>query len=707
MLDALHLGWGGRRVPLILQTEAAECGLACLAMVASRHGLRTDLPTLRKRFSLSLKGVTMIDLVRMASQLQLSPRPLRAEMEHLPQLQLPCVLHWDLNHFVVLTELSGDWATLHDPARGVRRLRLAEVAKHFTGVVLELSPAADFKPQEEKQSVSTRQLLGHVVGLKRSLGQIFVMALALEAFMLLSPFFMQWTVDSVLVSADRDLLVTLGIGFGLLVLVQVATAAIRSWAVLYLSATLNLQWLSNVFAHLMRLPVSWFEKRHTGDIMSRFGAIQQMQQTLTTSFIEAVLDGLLVVLTFVVMCFYSVTLTAIAFGSVAAYALLRWAFFRPQREATEEAIVHDAKRSTHFLESLRGVQSIKLFNRQEDRQAQFMNRVVDAMNANIATRKLDLMFGVMHKLVFGLERIAVIWVGALLVMDHRFSVGMLFAFFAYKETFALRVSGLIDKMVELKMLKLQGERLADIVLTTPEAEPDVPGRGSELPARLELQGVSFRYSDSEPEVLNDVSFVIEPGESVAIAGPSGCGKTTLLKLMLGIHAPLSGEIRIGGVPLRQLGLRAWRDMIGTVMQDDQLFAGSITDNISFFDAHADPAWVSQCAQLAAVHDEIEAMPMGYHTLIGDMGASISGGQKQRILLARALYKRPKILFLDEATSALDVDRERLVNQAIRQLDITRVIVAHRPETMASASRVIVLKDGHVAQELRTVTGAGR
>ena len=707
MFDALNLGLGGRRVPLILQTEAAECGLACLAMVAAQHGLRTDLPTLRKRFSLSLKGSTMADLVRMAGRMQLSPRPLRAEMEHLPQLALPCVLHWDLNHFVVLTELRGDWATIHDPARGVRRLRLAEVGKYFTGVVLELSPAADFKPHVERQAVSTRQLLGHVVGLKRSLGQIFVLALALEAFMLLSPFFMQWVVDSVLVSADRDLLVTLGVGFGLLVLVQVATAAIRSWAVLYLSATLNLQWLSNVFAHLMRLPVSWFEKRHTGDIMSRFGAIQQMQQTLTTSFIEAVLDGLLVVLTFAVMCFYSVTLTAIAFGSVAAYALLRWVFFRPQRDATEEAIVHDAKRSTHFLESLRGVQSIKLFNRQEDRQAQFMNRVVDAMNANIATRKLDLMFGVMHKLVFGLERIAVIWVGALLVMDHRFSVGMLFAFFAYKETFALRVSGLIDKLVELKMLKLQGERLADIVLAAPEAEPDVPAREGELPARLELQNVSFRYSDNEPEVLKDVSLVIEPGESVAIAGPSGCGKTTLLKLMLGIHAPQRGTILVGGVPLRQLGLRSWRDMIGTVMQDDQLFAGSITDNISFFDSHADPVWVAQCAQLAAVHDEIDAMPMGYHTLIGDMGASISGGQKQRILLARALYKQPKIIFLDEATSALDVDRERLVNQAIRQLDLTRVIVAHRPETMASAGRVIVLKDGHVAQELRTVTGAGR
>lgn len=708
MLDALNLGWGARRVPMILQTEAAECGLACLAMVAAQHGLRTDLPTLRKRFSLSLKGATMADMVRMAGRMQFSPRPLRAEMEHLPQLALPCVLHWDLNHFVVLTELRGDWAVLHDPAQGVRRMRLSELGKHFTGVVLELSPAPDFKPKEERQSVRVRQLLGSVSGLRRSLGQIFVLALALEAFVLLSPFFMQWVVDGVVVSADRDLLLTLGVGFALLVLIQVATGAVRSWAVLYLSSTLNLQWLGNVFAHLMRLPVSWFEKRHTGDIMSRFGAIQQMQQTLTTSFIEAVLDGLLVVLTFAVMCFYSVTLAAIAFASVAAYALLRWAFFRPQREATEEAIVHDAKRSTHFLESLRGVQSIKLYNRQEDRHAQFMNRVVDAMNAHIATRKLELLFGVLHKLVFGLERVAVIWVGALLVMDRSFSVGMLFAFFAYRETFALRVSGLIDKWVELKMLKLQGERLADIVLTAPEAETDEPLQAApDTPARLELRNISFRYSDNEAEVLKDVSLTVEPGESVAIAGPSGCGKTTLLKLMLGIHTPQQGEVRVGGVPLQQVGLRGWRDMVGTVMQEDQLFAGSISDNISFFDSQADPAWVTQCAQMASVHDEIEAMPMGYHTLIGDMGASISGGQKQRILLARALYKRPKILFLDEATSALDVDHERLVNQAVRQLDLTRVIVAHRPETLASANRVIVLKDGHVAQELRTVNGAGR
>jgi ATP-binding cassette subfamily B protein RaxB len=701
----LGFGLGRARTPMMLQTEAAECGLACMAMVASAHGLKTDLPTLRKRFSLSLKGATMIDLVRLAEQLRLSPRALRAEPEHLAQLQLPCVLHWEMNHFVVLTEVRGQTAVIHDPARGRLALKLSELSRHFTGVVLELAPGEGFEPATQRQQFSLSQLLGKVSGLKRSVLQIAVLALALEAFTLLSPFFLQWVVDGVLVSADRDLLVTLGLGFGLLVLLQVLAGALRSWAVLVLSATLNLQWLSNVFAHLLRLPLDWFEKRHTGDIWSRFATVQQIQKTLTTSFIEAVLDGLMVVITLAMMLVYSGMLTSVALGAVGAYALLRWAFFAPLRAATEEALVHEAKRSSHFLESLRGVQAIKLFNRQADRRSRFMNLVVDSMNADIATRKLDLLCGVLNKLLFGLERIAIVWLGALLVMDARFSVGMLFAFLAYKELFAQRISALIDKTVELRMLRLQGERLADIVLTPPEADTDstvAHQAAAELPPRLELLDLSFRYADGEPDVISRCKLVIEPGESVAIVGPSGCGKTTLLKLMLGVHAPQHGEVRVGGVPLARLGQRAWRDLFGAVMQDDQLFAGSIADNICFFDPEADDAWVQECARLACVHDEIEAMPMAYNSLIGDMGTSLSGGQKQRILLARALYKRPKILFLDEATSALDVDRERMVNQAIRGLSLTRVIVAHRPETIAAAQRVIVLQHGRVAQDLRTV-----
>jgi ATP-binding cassette, subfamily B, bacterial CvaB/MchF/RaxB len=703
LFGGLRLGFESDPVPLILQTEAAECGLACLAMVASAFGHRTDLPTLRRRFSLSAKGVMLGDLVRMAESLQLNSRALRAELEDLPQLQTPCILHWDLNHFVVLVSFRRGVALINDPARGVRRMKVDELSRHFTGVVLELQPAPGFSRTVERQRVTLGQLLGPVSGLKRSLAQILLLALALEGFMLLSPFFMQWVVDGVLVSGDRDLLLTLAIGFALLVLIQVATAAARSWAVLVLSATLNLQWLVNVFAHLMRLPVDWFEKRHAGDIWSRFGAVQQIQRTLTTSFIEAVLDGALVALTLVVMTVYSLQLSAVALAAVAGYALLRWAFFKPLRECTEETLVFEAKQASHFLESLRGVQAIKLFNAQADRQSRFASLVVDAMNAEIGTRKLELLFVVLHRLLFGLERVAVIGLGALLVLDNRLSVGMLFAFFAYKEQFALRVSGLIDKAVVLKMLKLQGERLADIVLTPPEADVQLEGAPPrQLTPAIELRDLSFRYSDGEPEVLCGVSLRIEPGESVAIVGPSGCGKTTLLKLMLGIHAPSAGEVLIGGVPLPRLGLRAWRDMVGVVMQDEPLFSGSIADNISFFDAAPEHEWLEQCARVAAVHDEIEAMPMGYNTLIGDMGAALSGGQKQRILLARALYKRPKILLLDEATSSLDVERERTVNQAVRQLALTRVIVAHRPETIASTARVIALQDGRVAQDLRSV-----
>lgn len=699
-LHGLHLGARRSRVPVVLQAEAAECGLACLAMVAGAHGLDTDLPTLRQRFSLSLKGVTLAEMVRMADALQFNSRALRAEPLELAQVQLPCVLHWDLNHFVVLVALHRDEAVIHDPGRGQLTMKLTELSRHFSGVLLELQPAPGFTPARQRQRVTLGQLLGPVRGLKRSLAQIFVLALALEVFVLLSPFFMQWVVDGAVVSADRDLVLTLGMGFGLLVFIQAATAAARSWAVLALSASLNLQWLVNVFAHLLRLPVAWFEKRHAGDIWSRFGAVQEIQRTLTTSFIEAVLDGFLVLMTLVMMWLYSPVLTAVALTAVLGYALLRWALYRPLRAASEEALVFEARQSSHFLESLRGVQAIKLFNAQGDRQSRFASLVVETMNAQLTVRKLELVLAVLHRLLFGLERVAVIWIGALLVIDQKLSLGMLFAFFAYKETFAGRVSALVDKAVDLKMLRLQGERLADIVLTAPEADSAAPPR--ELDGGLELRDLHFSYADGEPEVLRGVNLKIEPGESVAIVGPSGCGKTTLLKLMLGVHAPTSGEVLVGGVPLGRAGLRAWREHVGVVMQDEPLFSGSIVDNISFFSAQADLAWVQECARVAAVHDEIVAMPMGYHTLIGDMGAALSGGQKQRLLLARALYKRPKILFLDEATSSLDVERERAVNQAIRQLALTRVIVAHRPETIHSAGRVVALHEGRVAQDLRSV-----
>jgi len=300
----------------------------------------------------------------------------------------------------------------------------------------------------------------------------------------------------------------------------------------------------------------------------------------------------------------------------------------------------------------------------------------------------------------------VVFLGAGLVLEGSFSVGVLLAFIAYKDQFLDRVSSLINKALDLKMLRLHGERLADIALTAPEPRDPVAELEADerRPASIELRNLRFRYGENDPWLLDGIDLRIEAGESVAIVGPSGCGKTTLLKLLASLLRPSQGEILVDGKPLSSIGVERYRSMVGVVMQDDQLFAGSLADNISFFSEAPDQARIEACAGMAAVHDDIMTMPMGYGTLIGDMGTVLSGGQKQRVLIARALYRQPRILLLDEATSHLDVERERAVNTAIRQCYLTRIIVAHRPETILSADRVIVLERGKVVGDRPSPAG---
>ncbi len=683
----------------ILQSEAAECGLASLAMVADAHGQRIGLPEMRRRFPLSLKGAKLNHLIQIAQQLGFSTRPLRLDMDDLGKLKLPCILHWDLNHFVVLAKVGKSKATILDPAIGERTLGFDEVSQHFTGVALELTPTAEFKPQKAAPAVTARQLTGHIRGLWRALGLILLLSVALQVFVVLAPFFMQWVVDQVLVSADKDLLTVLGLGFGLALVLQIGIGLLRGWSVVWLSSRLGLQWMGNVFAHLLKLPLDFFEKRHLGDITSRMASVQAIQKTLTTSFVEAIIDGLMAVVTFGLMLVYSWKLALVTLLAVALYLCIRAIAYRPVRDGTERQLIAGAKQQTHLLESLRGMQSLKVAGEESQRRSTYDNLMHDTVNNEVRLARMGLGFNSASQLVFGIERIAVIWIGALLALQNVFSVGMLIAYLAYKDQFAGRTAALIDKWIEFRMLRLHGERLADIVLTEPEVEPTFEALPPADP-RIEVENLSFRYADGEPWVLKDCSFVVEPGESVAIIGASGCGKTTLVKLLLGLLKPTTGAIRIGGHDLHKLGPRNVRAIVGAVMQDDQLFAGSIADNIGFFDPDFDQARIEAAAKLAAVHDEIAAMPMGYHSLIGDMGSSLSGGQKQRIILARALYREPKLLFLDEATSHLDVMRERLVNDAVKALKLTKVIVAHRPETIASADRALVMDGGRIVQEVR-------
>ncbi|WP_226468162.1 peptidase domain-containing ABC transporter [Luteimonas panaciterrae] len=685
----LQFGWG-RHLPMILQTEATECALACLTMIASYHGHDVDLAGLRRRFPTSLKGSNLAQLMSMASALHMSGRPLRLDMDELSKLNTPCVLHWELNHFVVLKKVDKRGIVIHDPARGERRLTFAEASAAFTGIALELLPAAGFEPVQQRLSVSLRQLTGTMHGVVPFLVQIALLALALEAFALTSPFFMQWIMDQVLPSADRDLLTLLCLGFLTILALQIAVGAARSWAVTVLGMKLGVQWVGNVVGHMLRLPLDWFEKRHVGDVVSRLGSIQAIQRTLTTQFIGALLDGLMSVITLIVLLAYSPSLTAIVVGLFITYALIRWAIFGRLRRLNEDQIIYAARQQSELLESIRGVLPIKLYNQEEERRARYMNAVVDTTNRDIRIQRFSLAFGALNQILFGVGRVALIWIGALRALDGSFSAGMLVAFIAYADQFTSRAGSLVDKWIDFRMLKLHTERLADIALSAPEPQEDIGWDGELDDAGIELRNVSFRYADDEPWVIRHCNLRIGSGESVAIIGPSGCGKTTLAKLMLGLLEPQEGEILFGGVPIRKLGLSRYRAQIGAVMQEDQLFAGSIADNIAFFDHGIDQERVQLSARWAAIASDIAAMPMGYQTLVGDMGSSLSGGQRQRVLLARALYRRPRLLLLDEATSHLDINREKQVNEAIKHLRTTRIVIAHRPETIASADRVIDL-----------------
>jgi ATP-binding cassette, subfamily B, bacterial CvaB/MchF/RaxB len=687
-----------QKLPMVFQTEAAECGLACLAMIAGHHGLNVDLPALRKRFSLSLRGTTLNHIIRFAGALDLTGRPLRVELEDLDCLKTPCILHWKMDHFVVLKKVTRKYVYLHDPSIGPRRLTFAEASRYFTGVALELTPTPSFAPRDERRPLRLRDLIGRVVGLKRALGQIFVLAAALELFSIISPLFLQLTVDKVLAALDRDLLVTLGIGFMLLIGLQSFLGALRSWTTLYFGTSLKLQWYANLFSHLVRLPVSFFEKRYFGDILSRFDGAEAIQRTLTNNFIETVLDGLISIFVLAVMFFYSRKLALIVIVSVVLYVALRNLAYLPLRRSMEEQIMRMAKQQTHLIETLRGIRTIKVLGREDSRKTRWMNLLADTTNAQVETERLTLLFKAANGLIFGLQSVAVVWFGAVLVLGGQFTVGMLFAFVAYQEQFKARITTLVDRLYDFRMLSLQVQRLADVVLEKPESTY-LESTGAEVEdASIDVRNLFFRYSDTEPWLLEDVTFRIAPGECVAIVGPSGAGKSTLLKLMAGLLKPQSGDVIVNGHSVCQ-SRAAVLGNVGFVLQDDSLFAGTIADNIAFASDTADMERVEECARLACVDGEINEMHMGYNTLIGDMGSALSGGQQQRLLLARALYQRPSILILDEATSHLDVPTEQRIAAMLVDLRMTRVFAAHRPDTIRIADRVITLsRTGKITEE---------
>jgi ATP-binding cassette, subfamily B, bacterial CvaB/MchF/RaxB len=688
------------RVRLVRQTEVAECGLAALTMIANFHGLDIDLGTMRRTLASSLRGASLKTLIVLADRIGFTSRAVKLPLEQLANLQVPCLLHWDMNHYVVLERVKGEKALIHNPEGRSTWMRMAEVSRHFTGVALELRPRDDFRIDRQRERLKLSQLWQRITGIRRALLQVMVLTLVLQAFVVASPYYMQLAIDQALPALDNDMLAVLALGFGLFTIINAGASLLRSFVLLVAGTTIGFSLASNVARRLFRLPIDWFEKRHMGDILSRFQSVGPIQSMLTAGAVAALVDGAMAILTLALMFYYSPVLAVIAITAFACYAIVRLVSFQFERDAKEAAINAHGKEQTLLMETLRGIMTLRLFGREALRHALWQTRMAAAINADVRVAQIGIWQATANALVFGVENIVTIWLAVGFVINGAgFSVGMVFAYMAYKSQFIGKATSLIDQGIAFRMLSLHLERLSDIALSEQDRSfgPSLDMETA-LKGRIELRDVFFRYAPGEPLVLDGLNLVVEPGEHVAVTGPSGGGKSTLVKLLLGLIDPEAGEVIIDGLPLARFGHKSFQSQIGAVLQDDSLFAGSLAENIALFDDQVDMQNVVAAASAASIDDDIARMPMRYETLVGDMGSTLSGGQKQRILLARTFYRKPRLLVMDEGTAHLDAAHEAAVNASIGAMGITRIIIAHRRETLAQADKVLVLQDGKLRLE---------
>lgn len=673
---------------LVLQGEQADCGLACLVMAACHIGHSIDLAALRRRFGSSARGTSIGRLREIADAMHIDSRAFKLEPEALVRLRTPAILHWDLNHFVVLERTTRKHVHILDPACGRRRLSWRQVGKHFTGIALELTRSTTFRAIVDRGDVTPWSLLLSVQGVGAALIAACLFALGLQLLALTSPLFLQLVIDQAISQRDEALMFWLSIGFVAICLLQASLTMVKGWIITEAASLLGGEWPSRVFAHLTRLPAQFFLQRNLGDIASRFGSLQMIQQTLTANSADAVLSAALGSSVLVCLVLYAPYLAIAVVALAMIYAALRYFTYRYLHELADERLRLGAQQESFLLETLRGFTVLKLGTRLSGQRGRFSALAIALAQADKKSHRATFALSAFSLFILGGGRTLILMLAAHEVLRGRMSTGMLVAFAAYAEQVIAHAVTVADRCSEFLLLRVHAARVGDILGEAPEACADNAYSGPIESSSIELRNVSFRYSTQEPWVLRNFSVRIEAGESVAVVGPSGHGKSTLLKLMCGLLQPEEGFVLFGGVDIRSLGLDAYREMIGCVLQDDQLFTGTVADNISFFDAASALDDIVAAARGAAVHDDILRFPMGYETLVGDLGSTMSGGQKQRVVLARALYRKPRALLLDEATSHLDRDGEGAVNDTIKALRITRVVAAHRAETIASCDRVI-------------------
>ena len=682
-----------RRLPMIRQNAASECGLACLAMMASYYGHRLDMSELRRRHSASLRGLRASDLKVMAGHLNMSTRVARCDTADLRKIKLPCMLHWGMNHLVVLKKVCRSHIIVHDPALGVLKADRDTVSDSFTGVVVELTPTGEFKKKPATRPLKLSDLLAPRKPVLVAFAVSLAMFMLVRIGLLASPFYLQIFIDEVLAKRDLSLMTVLALFFGAISAMQVAGTALRDISLQFLSQSLSFDMTARILNRLLRLDMKYFNSRNLGDVQQRVQSLDQITVFLTNGAPAALMEIIFLPFVLGIMFYYIPNLAWIIVGCMALLILWKVAIFKVMLRAAAGLIVAETREQTHLLETIRSMMSMKILALQDRREEAWQNHFSTRINAHIRVGNLSIIDNAVQGVLTSFLYIYGIYMAGGQVLSGAISIGIITAFMAYRIQFQNSAILLMQTAVDYKLLQVPLGRVSDIVFGAADPEGEDGGRASTFHGGLRLHNIHYSHGSGDVAVLRGASLSMKPGDRAVVCGASGQGKSTLLQVATGILRSHAEGVLYDGRAISKWSRKSLLRQVGAVLQGESLLKGTLADNIGGMGDSLDMERVRHVAKLACIDGEIEQFPMGYETLVGDMGSSLSAGQDQRILIARALYPNPKMLILDEATSALDLDTENQVYTNLFNLKVTILATAHRPETIRRFPHIYDLKNG--------------
>jgi HlyB family type I secretion system ABC transporter len=690
-----------RRVPPVLQLTAVECGAACLAMVLSYYGRQTRVTEIRNGYGIGRDGLSALDIVKAARSYGMRVRAIsvRGQINEFNFVSFPAIVHWEFNHFMVIERWSADHVDVVDPGVGRKRLSREEFEQGFTGIVIMMEPGEQFGPH----TTSSRKLTLRSYAaqyFKRApmtLVQLVVASLCLQIFGLGVPILTKIIIDQIIPLRLNTIVPIMGIGVLSLLLAQLVVLVLRSFLLIYLECRIDMQIYPSFFDHLFMLPLKFFQQRSTGDILTRVSSNNTIRDIVSTQFLSTILDGSLVIV-YMIILFWQSSLFALI---VLVLGTLQFAFllgsnneFRMRSDRELEAI---GKSQGYVAEVLAGMTTVKAAGAEQRAFQKWFNLFCDQLNASVRRIYLSSILSTAITIMSIVSPLLLLWLGVIQVLNGTMQLGTMIALNSLASIFVSPLSSLASSATELPIIRSHLERIGDVMEADVEQEVQQAQEPPQLTGRIQLEHVSFKYDGNSPIVLKDITVDIAPGQKIAIVGPTGSGKSTLGKLLLGLYLPTEGEILYDGIPLRSLNYQSVRSQFGVIMQDARIFSGSIWENIAFNNPGMDMESIIKAAKLAALDDDIAQMPMRYETFVAEAGNTLSGGQRQRLAIARALANNPSILLLDEATSALDVITEHVIEQNLKSLACTQIIIAHRLSTVRHADTILVLYQGCIVE----------